>query len=168
MCSPQVSCLKAISWQSQLAGELAFSRFLDNINDQRHLWERAGEWKDARCTLRYAAPEVVLAINQNTQLQASPAVDVWALAMMSYEATVGQLHFTSAQDIFNCAQGHSKYPWELPSLQQPTEWQRSRIKGVLQPCLERDPALRPSVAQLLTEFGHLGLTGMTGTHAVTL
>jgi serine/threonine protein kinase len=132
------------------------------------LWERAGEWKEPRCTLAYAAPELILAYNQNTKVQVSPAVDVWALGMMSYEATVGYSTFSSMQDLYNCAQGTSKCPRELPSLQQPTEWQHSRIKALLQPCLERDPALRPSMADLVTMLGRLGLTGLTGTHAVTL
>jgi eukaryotic-like serine/threonine-protein kinase len=117
---------------------------------------RAGERKWPQCTLAYAPPDIVCAAKEDRHVEITPAQDVWALAVMCYEATVGAVTFTSVVDIGECAYGRAPYPWERPVQEQPTAWRRSRVRALVLPCLARDPARRPTAPQLIAELGRNG------------
>ena len=95
-----------------------------------------------------------------------PSHDVWALALMAYEAIARQTTFTMMSDAFNCAYDHQKYPWEQSLEAQPLAWRQSRLRGALLPCLARDAAQRPTAAALLdsiVRLGHATLLAPTNT-----
>ena len=46
----------------------------------------AGEIAPVSCTLPYSPPEIVLASVEGRQVEVQPSHDVWAIAVMSYEA----------------------------------------------------------------------------------
>jgi serine/threonine protein kinase len=116
----------------------------------------AGEIKWPRCTLAYAPPEVVAAVDASRHVEVSAAHDMWALGVMAFEAIAGRVAFTMVSDIRECASGRAPYPWELPADEQPPAWRRSRLRGLLSPCLAREPAGRPSAATLLESVARMG------------
>ena len=67
---------------------------------------------------------------------------------MAFEAICRRLTFSSMREMYNCAANKQAYPWELPTSQQPRAWRNSRLRAVLQPCLSRRAAERPSAQQL--------------------
>lgn len=89
------------------------------------------------------------------------AQDLWALGVIAYEAVVGALTFTSVAAIGECASEMTQYPWERPLEAQPSVWRRSKLRGLIAPCLSREPEARPSAAALLDALGRMG-------HATTL
>jgi serine/threonine protein kinase len=114
-----------------------------------------------RCTLAYAPPDVVLAVRANQEIPVSPAQDVWALGVMAFESIVRCKTLRTMGDIADCANGAQLYPWEAESAAQPPAWRQSRLRPLLAPCLSRDPAQRPTAAQLLAAVGSIG-------HALTM
>ena len=117
----------------------------------------AGSIQWPRCTLAYAPPDVVVAVYENRSIEMDPAQDVWALALMAYEAIVGGRTLQSITDVKLCAAGQP-YPWELPAAQQVPAWRSSRLRSLVEPCLTREAAARPSAAALaaaVSDLGHL-------------
>jgi serine/threonine protein kinase len=117
---------------------------------------RTGTVRWPRCTLAYAPPNVVLAVRANQEVPVSPAQDVWALGVMAFEVIVQRVTLTTMLDISECANGARPYPWEAEPAVQPPAWRQSRLRALLAPCLARDPAQRPTAAQLLQEVGRIG------------
>ena len=75
---------------------------------------------------------------------------------MAYEAIVGCHAMSTFQEIRDRALGKAKYAWELPSSELPERWRRSRLRPLVQPCLARDPAQRPTAAQLVESLARIG------------
>jgi hypothetical protein len=75
---------------------------------------------------------------------------------MAFEAIVQRVTFTGMSGILECAFEQHKYPWELPAHQQPREWRQSKLRALLEPCLARNAAARPSAASLCVDIGRLG------------
>jgi serine/threonine protein kinase len=118
---------------------------------------RAGETKWPRCTLAYAPPEMVHAVQDNRE---KPAQDMWALGVM---AIVQRRTLNATQGIHMCAIGRSAYPWELPAPPQPPRGRQSRLRALpllllLLLLLCRDPAKQPSAAALVGSVSHIGMT----------
>jgi serine/threonine protein kinase len=116
----------------------------------------AGEVMWPRCTLAYAAPDVVAAVHDNRDITISAAQGMWALGVMAFEALMGTVTLRSRTDVFDCALGRSRFPWEAPESEQPLTWQQSRLRGLLMPCLARDPTRRPTDASLLVCIQRFG------------
>jgi hypothetical protein len=77
------------------------------------------------------------------------------MGVIVYECLAGcRLHSSRAalKDVFERAQGLEPYPWELPLQDLPPGWSKARTRGVFDRCVLRDPAARPSAAQLLTSL----------------
>ena len=117
---------------------------------------RAGEVIKPRCTLAYAAPEVVAAVSESRPLEVAPSHDVWAVGMLAYEAIVQRTTMAAMGDILDCAYGRRPYPWEAPADAQPPAWRQSRLRALLAPCLARDAAQRPTAAALLASISRMG------------
>jgi hypothetical protein len=75
-----------------------------------------------------------------------------------YEAVSQCKAFASADEAYACAQGAACYPWELPFEQQALAWQRSRLRSVVAPCLERDAVARPSAQQVFEVAAKIGVS----------
>lgn len=84
------------------------------------------------------------------------AQDVWALGVVAFEAIAQRQALPSIRDIRACAAGTEAYPWQLPPEAQPPAWRESRLRRALAPCLERDPAARPSAAALAASVSSMG------------
>ena len=110
-----------------------------------------------RCTLAYAAPEILAAHTARRRVPSDPAQDVWALGVMAYEALTHSSafpQFASAADIVAAAAGTHEYVWEgastLPA------FAKSRARRLIGACLERDARKRPSAGHLLRMIDALG------------
>jgi hypothetical protein len=75
---------------------------------------------------------------------------------MAYEAITNTRALDSQGYITRCAQGAAQYPWERSEREQPQAWRSSRVKALMLPCLERDPAARPTAQQLYTSVSRVG------------
>ena len=117
---------------------------------------RAGEVRRPRCTPAYAAPEVVLAVDDCHAIAASPAVDMWAFGVIAFEAIARAPALSAISAILRCARGRAAYPWEAPPAQQPRAWRHSRLRALLLPCLAREPAARPNAAAVLASVARIG------------
>ena len=117
----------------------------------------AGETRRPACTLPYAPPEIVLAVDNDGSALVHPSHDIWSLAVIAYEAiTQEALALKTREAVFGCAKHQYSYPWEAPPAEQHKEWRRSKVRALLTPCLARDAAARPSAAQLLAQFDRAG------------
>lgn len=138
----------------------------------------AGEELSAACTLGYAAPEVVRALAEGRRVEIAGAHDVWALGVMVFEAFTGgpAIAPTSGrQHVIDLANGHTSYLWECLtenesantaevcrvseglSTEQASAFLRSKARGAVVACLQREPEECPSAAQLLEMLNELGL-----------
>ena len=118
----------------------------------------AGDVLWPRCTLAYAPPEVALAVDANRDITIATEHDMWALGVMAFEAVVKRQALTTLADVQKCARGAAPYPWELPPDHQPPAWRQSRLRGVITPCVARDPRARPTAAGLLAAVERIGQT----------
>jgi serine/threonine protein kinase len=111
---------------------------------------RAGTDVQPLCTLAYAPPEVVMALESRTNITAEPAHDVWALGVIAFESfsrisLLSKLGANRAMCL-KLAQGEEKYPWE--EIQIESEYRDSRVRSVVEACLARDAAMRPSAEEV--------------------
>ena len=102
------------------------------------------------CTMGYAAPEVVIAYDDQRRVTAAAACDVWALGVMVFEAltrTPAVDPFQGVEGAKKLARGELRYPWEGEELDR--TFGGSRARRVVEACLARDPAARPTAAALV-------------------
>jgi serine/threonine protein kinase len=119
---------------------------------------------------RYAAPEIVRSFEaQELTIYATSAVDIWALGVMAYELLTDCPAFNShasPQDVLAQLAGREHLPWEDPKIKDAKFRQLRILKRSVLKCLSRDPALRPSAAELLSSweklFDSLGADETTG------
>ena len=84
---------------------------------------------------------------------AHPAQDVWALAVIAFESLTGRPALDNEGAACRCARGEQPYPWERPPGEQAQEWREAEsLRAVLEPCLARDAAARPSADALRREL----------------
>ena len=118
----------------------------------------AGEQSWPSCTPPYAPPEVALPAldGGGRQVVVQPSHDMWALGVMAYEALTQTRALTLQRQVVQCAHGDEAYPWEAPVKQQHPAWRGSRLRPILEPCLSRDAAARPSAEATLKAVSRLG------------
>ena len=102
-----------------------------------------------RCTLRYAPPEVVNAFIEDTHVAVHPSVDVWALGVMAFEVLSGRHTVQSRGELYAFAAGTQPYPWEAAPDTAREPWRKLRLWALVEDCLARDPATRPSAATVV-------------------
>ena len=75
---------------------------------------------------------------------------------MAFEAIARRPAFPAAPAVFACAQGRQRYPWEVGAAPAaPPAWRASRLRPLLEACLSRSAAARPTAAALLAKLAHL-------------
>lgn len=122
---------------------------------------RAGTKALPRCTLTYAPPEAVVAClsAEPIEVEVHPSLDVWSLGVMAYECLAQErafAHFSGRDAILACARGEQRYPWEAPEGELNAAWANSSARKHLEACLSRDPARRPSAAEVQANLNVLG------------
>jgi serine/threonine protein kinase len=120
----------------------------------------AGETSPLTFSLAYAAPEVIAAFrNGERTLVADPAADMWALGIIAYEILTKERVFLPAngsEDIIQRLLGEKPLLWEgdSPALQEQLRQLRGLRRPILQ-CLDRDPARRPTSAEIVDSWNRL-------------
>lgn len=108
---------------------------------------------------RYAAPEVIGVYEaRQPVIRVSAALDIWALGVMAYELLTDTPVFdkyTQQKDILGQLAGRDYLPWEDPATKEAKLRQLRMLKRSLVKCLARDPAQRPSAAELLSSWEKL-------------
>jgi serine/threonine protein kinase len=103
-------------------------------------------------SLDFAAPEVVRALEAGkTQIKVEPAQDVWALGMVAYELLTRSRAFPSGMnqsEICDQITGRTQLPWETEASKRKRLLQLKQLKPSVIACLSRNPADRPTVAEL--------------------
>lgn len=102
------------------------------------------------CALTFAAPEAVIAFEDDRQLAVHASQDVWALGVVAYTVLTQRDVFDEAEGldaVVKFARGERKYPWEARGAA--GSWIACPARDVFQPCLARDPTRRPSAAELV-------------------
>lgn len=123
----------------------------------------AGDLDYPRFTLTYAPPEIVQVVHSHiskvvvhgSKVVVHGSADIWALGVLAFETITAQTSICTARDkaqryaqVTAMAAGAARYPWEVPAEEQPPVWQTSRLRGVIAPCLNRDPDARPTAEQV--------------------
>ena len=128
----------------------------------------AGEEASKQCSLAYAAPEVLRSYAARKPIAADPAVDIWALGVVAYEALTDSVVFPPSARASRdaCAAAHSSapYPWE--SGRRDKQLSQCNLCEVVVACLARDPSARPSARELLAHIDRLN-NAATGTFELT-
>eukprot|EP00892_Ulva_mutabilis_P012598 jgi/Ulvmu1/9710/UM055_0048.1 len=111
-------------------------------------------------SLVYAAPETVHAVEAGERtILAHGAVDIWAVGVIAFELLTGERTFPYAaarNDILAAIAGRSPLPWEDGAPRAAALRARMRgLKRTVLQCLRRDPAARPTAAELLASWDHL-------------
>eukprot|EP00892_Ulva_mutabilis_P012634 jgi/Ulvmu1/9743/UM055_0083.1 len=121
-------------------------------------------------SLLYAPPEVIHAVErQERQVNADPAIDMWAIGVIAYELLTRARVFPpklSRSDVRNQIAGRAPLPWEDP--EQRTEGLKHLriLKRTVLACLSRDPKGRPTADRLLRSWNRLFDTFTSGSGAV--
>ena len=109
-----------------------------------------------RCTLRYAAPEVVIAARIKQDVTVRTAHDMWALGVIGYECITQSAVLVTTSEVIDCASGEQNYPWEEPDANQPQAWRRSPLRPLLTTCLQRRAPGRPAAADVIASVAAMG------------
>ena len=113
----------------------------------------AGESRPVRCSLAYAPPEVVNAYIEEQHITVHPSADIWALGVMAFEVLSGRRAVVTASDMCAAASGAQPYPWEdvdaADAAPEGEEWRGLRLWSVVELCLARDAAARPTAASVV-------------------
>jgi serine/threonine protein kinase len=96
------------------------------------------------------------AVWNDSHVTVHPSHDVWALGVIAYEAITQQRALTTHTHIAQYAQGQALYPWEADASQQPHAWLQSRLRTMVEACLQREPGARPSAAQIHAKVSRMG------------
>lgn len=102
------------------------------------------------CTLGYAAPELIVAFDEKSAVVAEAARDVWSLGVMVFEALTRTPAVDPFSGIEGCkalAYGKRLYPWEAHIEHE--EYNSSCVRELVEACLTRIPAQRPTAATLV-------------------
>jgi serine/threonine protein kinase len=121
----------------------------------------AGKSYDVSCTPLYAPPEALKAHETGEPLTVEASFDMWSIGVIVYECLAGCRAFrphSAAEEVFECAHAMMPYPWEQPLENLPKGWSKSRTRTFFSGCLQRDPAARPTAAQLLSSMHKLNNT----------
>lgn len=121
-----------------------------------HLVHCAGQEAPPQCTLGYAAPEVVIAFDERRSIVTDPACDIWALGVMVFEAYT-RSHavdpLAGVKGAVQLARNEASYPWEAEEVED--TFGGSRGRRVVEACLARDTAQRPSAEALVEAIGRI-------------
>jgi serine/threonine protein kinase len=119
----------------------------------------AGVVTNLSLSLKYAAPEAIKALHLGQRtIMSDPAVDMWALGVISYELLMGKAVFprgTKADTISACLSGSTPLPWETAQLRQRRLPELRFLRRSIMSCLQRDPLHRPTSQQLLQTWNNL-------------
>jgi len=115
-------------------------------------------------TLRFAPPELAhaCAASREATIVAHRSADIWAVGVMAYEMVSGELLFplgAAADDIRAILANERPFPHE----DNPAVWSKlGRLRKVVQAMLSRDPAQRPSIADISRKLDQMAMaTGAT-------
>ena len=78
-------------------------------------------------------------------MEATATHDVWALAVVAFEATARRPPFQSVAEAFACAAGRHPYLWEAAAAA-PAAWRDAALRPLLSRCLVDDSTQCPSAA----------------------
>ena len=106
--------------------------------------------------MRYAAPEVLHALQQNQAVVADPAHDIWTLGVLAYEVLTGQRVFSEndPETIFKHANAITVYPWSRATLH--PSFEASGTRELIEGCLRRDPKSRLDAQKIVNKLHKLG------------
>lgn len=117
-----------------------------------------GQRADVCCSWPYAAPEVLAAVHHNCRLMiAKTSADMFPLGLIAYELLTGERVFppgTAPADIKQQLLGHARLPWERVDATARLKMLQGFKRPILQ-CLERQPANRPTAAQVVRAWSNL-------------
>ena len=102
-----------------------------------------------RCSLSYAPPEVVTAHFHGKPIAVHPSADIWALGVMAFEVLSGRRAMQSISELYLFASGAQSYPWEAAPDAAAEPWRKLRLWSLVEACLARDPAARPTAAMVV-------------------
>ena len=113
-------------------------------------------------TLRYAAPESVLSMQQKTTVTAHPSQDVWAIGVLAFEMMSGEPLFplgSTSEQVQQILLDKLPFPHE----DNPNVWRKvGKLKELVQRMLSRDASQRPSAAEVSARVDALAeMTGAT-------
>lgn len=120
----------------------------------------AGDTVPVALTAAYAAPEVAIAHQQRQKtVQASAAVDIWAVGVMAYELLTRSIWFAgmSQDQILAAVATAGQLPWEAstPDARRALRKSLRALAPHVMSCLSRDPMQRPSAAELVAKLDSL-------------
>ena len=142
------------------------------------LLRTAGSTARLSYSLKYAAPEVVLALDAGCRtIHVDAAVDMWAVGVIAFELLTGERAFpihdmsaASESAVHEAIAGRALLPWEGDS--ESAQHRLVKLRGLrrtVMRCLDRDPAGRPTAAALVSSWDHTfdnmqtrGTTGNAG------
>ena len=123
----------------------------------------AGNTEFPRCSMAYAAPELLQAYKEHRNICVDGSTDIWSLGVLAYEAVSGSgaQRFSGTDEAIERAYGRGSFPWETPE-GMTEQFARSRARHVVLSCLRREPARRPTAAQLLQAIDRLNNATLDG------
>jgi serine/threonine protein kinase len=109
----------------------------------------AGELAEPKMTRAYASPETVSAYQNRQMVMVTAALDIWSLGVVVFEAFAKEPAVPPGNgDVCSRrAEGTEQYPWERTGTIR--GFSDSRACEIVQACLARDPAMRPTAAELV-------------------
>ena len=124
---------------------------------------RAGEVVAPEYTLRFAPPELAIALSKREKVfTAHESADIWAVGVMAYEMITGETLFppgASAEDMKAILTGQQPFAHEVsPELMS----KLGRLRRVVQSMLSRNPSERPSILHISRKLDDMAMaTGAT-------